>query len=556
MRRDVGLVGLTFTSLGCVIGSGWLLAALEASSAAGPAAIISWGIGGVIVLALALVYAEIGAAYPVAGGTSRVPHIAFGPIAGFASGWLAWLGSVTLAPIEVEAALQYLTPKIHAVTLTHTKGDAVVLTAAGFGVGAVLLLLFATINVLGVRKLSDSNTTIVSWKILVPLLTVIALVVTSFHGSNFSAGSAGGFMPFGWKGILTALPLGVVFSLTGFEQAVQLGAESRNPGRDMPRAVIGSVIIGILLYLALQVAFLGALSPSAIAHGWANPIGSGDYGPFATIATTIGLGWLAVLLYIDAVVSPGGTGLIYVGTSSRAAFTMARSGYAPKQFAKIGKRGVPYASIALSFVAGLIMFLPFPGWQKLVSFISSASALMFAFAPVSLAVLRRSDPDRKRPYRMPYAKVLAPASFAAATLIVYWGGWETTWKLLVAIGIGFAVFGVNQLRKGGIKREDLDLRTFSWLAPYLIGLLLLTFYGQFKGGRGDLPFGVDLAVVAVFGLVIYALAVRQGAAPKMVERYLAEDADGSDDTGSSDGSGKVIDLTDGNQSSGPAAATS
>ena len=75
-------------------------------------------------------------------------------------------------------------------TLTHTKGEAVVLTGAGFGVGAVLLLLFATINVLGVRKLSDSNTTIVSWKVAIPLLTVIALVVTSFHGSNFSSGSA------------------------------------------------------------------------------------------------------------------------------------------------------------------------------------------------------------------------------------------------------------------------------------------------------------------------------------------------------------------------------
>ena len=96
-----------------------------------------------------------------------------------ASGWLAWLGTVTLAPIEVEAALQYLTPKIHAVTLTHTKGDAVILTGAGFGVGAVLLLLFAAINVMGVRKLSESNTTIVSWKVAIPLLTVIALVVTS-----------------------------------------------------------------------------------------------------------------------------------------------------------------------------------------------------------------------------------------------------------------------------------------------------------------------------------------------------------------------------------------
>ena len=98
-----------------------------------------------------------------------------------------------------------------------------------------------------------------------------------------------------------------------------------------------------------------------------------------------------------------------------------------------------------------------------------------------------------------------------------------------------------------------------WLAPYLVGLLLLTFYGQFKGGRADLPFGVDLAVVAVFALVVYAFAVRQGAPPKMVKRYLAEDSEDSGDSGDADGSGgsgKTIDLTDGNQPSGPAAATS
>ena len=73
------------------------------------------------------------------GGTSRVPHIAFGPIAGFASGWVAWLGTVTLAPIEVEAALQYLTPKIHFVTLSHTGGKRC-LTGSGFAVAVVLML--------------------------------------------------------------------------------------------------------------------------------------------------------------------------------------------------------------------------------------------------------------------------------------------------------------------------------------------------------------------------------------------------------------------------------
>ena len=92
MRRDVGLVGLTFTSLGCVIGSGWLLAALEASSVAGPAAILAWGIGGVIVLALA--WSTPSSAPPIRSPAAPLgsPTSRSGPIAGFASGWLAWLG--------------------------------------------------------------------------------------------------------------------------------------------------------------------------------------------------------------------------------------------------------------------------------------------------------------------------------------------------------------------------------------------------------------------------------------------------------------------------------
>jgi amino acid transporter len=103
----------------------------------------------------------------------------------------------------------------------------------------------------------------------VPLLTIVVLIAVSFHGSNFTAG--GGFAPFGAHGVFAALPLGVVFALQGFEQAVQMGGEARNPQRDMPRAVIGAVLIGTLIYLLLEVAFIGALDPSNLAGGWANP---------------------------------------------------------------------------------------------------------------------------------------------------------------------------------------------------------------------------------------------------------------------------------------------
>src|SRR5437899_8304255 len=130
LRRDVGFWGLLFVSLGSIIGSGWLLGALTAASYAGPASLLSWVLAAVILALLALVHAELGAAYPIAGGTARFPFFAFGPLAGFAAAWMAWVQAVTIAPIEVEATLAYsahigwltdsITPLHSASTLTAT----------------------------------------------------------------------------------------------------------------------------------------------------------------------------------------------------------------------------------------------------------------------------------------------------------------------------------------------------------------------------------------------------------------------------------------------------
>jgi amino acid transporter len=116
LRREIGLVGLMFSSVGSIIGSGWLFGALNASLVAGPAALISWILGGAAVILLALIHAELGGMYPVAGGSARFPHYAFGSMIGFAAGWFAFLGAVTTAPIEVEAALQYATNYIGGLT--------------------------------------------------------------------------------------------------------------------------------------------------------------------------------------------------------------------------------------------------------------------------------------------------------------------------------------------------------------------------------------------------------------------------------------------------------
>lgn len=104
-RRELGLLALTFVSLGSIIGSGWLLGALTAATSAGGASIVAWLLAGGIIVLLALMHAELGAAYPLAGGTARWSRLAFGSLGGFTAGWAAWRHAVAIAPIEVEAAL-------------------------------------------------------------------------------------------------------------------------------------------------------------------------------------------------------------------------------------------------------------------------------------------------------------------------------------------------------------------------------------------------------------------------------------------------------------------
>ncbi len=535
LRRDVGLVGLLFASVGSIIGSGWLFGALNASLVAGPAALLSWIIGGAAVILLALIHAELGGMYPVAGGSARFPHYAFGSMIGFAAGWFAFLGAVTTAPIEVEAALQYASNYVKG--LTAVVGGLPVLTALGYAVAAVLMLLFSAINIMGVKWLSETNKVAVWWKIAIPLLTIVVLLLTSFHPGNFTAG--GGFMPFGWKGVFQAIATGgVIFAYLGFEQAIQLGAESQNPKRNIPIAVIGSMILGVILYIALEIAFTAALNPASLAKGWSSVAfkGTGEiFGPFAALSVALGLGWLAFLLYTDAIISPGGTGLLYVGTSSRLTFALARNRYIPDLGAQLSARGVPVYAIAFSFLCGMLVFLPFPGWQQLVGFISSATVIAYAMAPLAMGALRLQDPARERPFRLPGGAVLAPLGFIVANEIILFSGWAVVWKLIVAILIGFVLLAISFATSRPERRPSLDWASAAWLWPCLLGLGAISYLSSFDihtlssvpliglvGPRNALSFGWDILAMAVFSVVIYALAIRVRLSNERVAEYIGD----------------------------------
>src|ERR1043165_4212546 len=283
LKREIGLIGLLWASVGSIIGSGWLFGAQKALITAGPAAIISWVIGGTAILILALTHAELGGMYPVAGGTARFPHYAFGGAAGASFGWFSWLQAATVAPIEVMAMIQYGQHYSFAKHWMRLSGTQHVLTGPGIVAAVVLMAIFTSINFLGVRKLANTNSAATWWKIGVPLLTIFVLGIVNFHGSNFTA--ADGFDPYGAKGVLAAVSTsGIIFALLGFEQADQLAGESARPKRDIPRAVIFSVVIGAVIYVLLQVAFLGALPASQIHGEWATSPFTHLSGPFAQLA--------------------------------------------------------------------------------------------------------------------------------------------------------------------------------------------------------------------------------------------------------------------------------
>jgi amino acid transporter len=525
-KRELGLIGATWASETSIIGSGWLFGALYGAQAVGGAAVIAWLIAGVVIILLALCHAELGAMYPVSGGTARFPHFAFGSVAGIGFGFIAYMQAVTIAPIECFAFMQYASYYWPSIYDSTTKN----VTGVGFILTIILMAIFVAVNFLAMRIFARVNNVITWWKVAVPVLAIIVLL-TNWHSGNFTAGGTG-FMPGGIKALFGALPAaGIIFAYSGFEQCDQLAGEIKNPGRNLPLAIIISVLIGTAIYTLLQVAFIVALPPALLgSHGGliglscpdtgaCNPsISELNAGPFAAVAVLAGVGWLAHLLRIDAFISPSGTGLIYTTGTSRVSYGLARNRYAPQIFGRVSSNGIPWVGLIGAFLIGLLFLLPFPSWHSLVGLITGASVLMYAGAPLSLGAFRGQVPDADRPYRLPAYWLLAPAAFIVADLLIYWSGFEVVWKLGIVLVIGYVILGISMAMDP--KRPPLDWKSAIWLPVWLIGLGIISWQGQYSGASSSdkhpLPptntfhigFWWDMLVVAGFSVAIYLWAMK------------------------------------------------
>lgn len=506
-KRDIGPWSLMFTGLGSIIGSGWLFGAWHASAIAGPAAILAWIIGAVVVLAIALAYAEMGAMFPESGGMVRYARYSHGSLVGFMAAWANWISIVAVIPIEAIASVQYMASWSFpwARALMH-QGE---LSTSGLVASAALVLVYFCLNYWGVKLFVKTNTVITVFKLVVPALTAVALMSTSFNTTNFGDGSVASFAPYGWSAVFTAVAAsGIVFSYNGFQSPVSLAGEARNPGRSIPFALISSVVIALIIYVALQVAFIGAVSPQSIASGWHS---LNFNSPLAQLALALNLNWLAMLLYLDAFVSPSGTGSIYTATTARMVYAMEKNNTLPKMFGTLHPLyGVPRQAMWLNLAVSFIFLFFFRGWGTLAAVISVAVIISFLTGPISLMSLRIHAPEVKRPLRLKGMSIIAPFAFICASLVLYWARWPLTGQVILLVVGALPIYFYYQAKSGwlGFARE---LRAAIWLIGYLPVMALVSCIGsEAFGGVGILPEGVDMAVVAAVALAFYWIGVRSG----------------------------------------------
>lgn len=471
---------------------------------AGPAAVISWVIAGFFVIFLALTWAEVGGMFPSVGATVRVPQYAHGEFAGFYFGWAYYVSAVTVAPVEAIAIVTYASSYIPSLTEQSR------LTPEGYVASIVILVATFLINSYGVKFFARFNTVITWWKLVIPVATA-AVALLYFYPPNFS--SFGGFTPLGVSPIFSAIgTAGIVFAFMGFRETLDYSGEARNPGKDVPRAIILSVVTTIIIYTLLQVSFVGGLRWNASglpAGDWANLSTQGAYAsaPFYELMLILGIPILATILLLDAVISPFGTVGVYTGSSSRDLFALAEAGHLHGAIGEVNKKyGVPHRAMLINLAVGILFLFMFPSWGPLATVVTTATVFTQLAGATSLVVFRRHAPGLRREFKLPFARFLAPLAFVMASLIVYWTTWPYTAYAFLIILLGVAVFFATRVRT--VTFSSNDVKRGLWIVVYSLAIVALSYLGSY--GRNYITFPMDFVIVAIMSVMFYYWGIRSG----------------------------------------------
>jgi amino acid transporter len=468
---------------------------------AGPASIVSWALGGVGMLVLAMSFAEISSLIPVAGGIARLPMFSHGKFTAMIMGWTAWLGYNTAAPIETIAALDYLAAYFP--WLRDSSGEQNALSIVGMFVAAGVMIFFTVLNAFGVQAFAKANTSITWFKIAIPSVIAIALLYLKFEPRNFT--DFGGFMPYGWTGVFSAISTGgIIFSFIGFRHAIDMAGETKKPQVVIPLALASSLLLCLVIYEVLQIAFVGALSAEHLANGWDNIRFSNHLGPLAGVIVGLGVGWLTIILYAGAVLGPLGAGLISTGSNGRLAYAMTENDLFPSWLGHLSIKRVPLRAMCLNLLVGFYVVF-FMRFEEAVALNSAAIILSFSIGPIAVYTFRWQHEDRLRKFKLPCVQLMGILGLWMASLVIYWSGWQVFKVMFVSIIIGVVIFGIHVAAKKEHWRAQQIGHAF-WIFPYLFGLGWISYLGSYGNGLKVIGFPLDLILVLALSIIIFYLA--------------------------------------------------
>lgn len=445
LRRNLGLIDLVGFGVGIVIGTGiFTLTGIQAKVNAGPGIAISFVVAGVVSLFAALCYAELAAAVPTAGSAYTYAYATIGEIFAWIIGWDLLLEFGLGAAVVSRSWSGYLADLFGLPPELFTE-------EAPVNIGAIAIIaILGTIAVVGIRESARVTNVLVLVKVAISVFVVVVGVffLTKSNLVPFipkavpaeKGGSAldrplietflgGAPSHFGVAGILTAAAV-VFFAYTGFEAVANLGEESKRPERDMPRALIGTLLACTVLYVLVSIVLTGMVKYTDIDSS----------APLSKAFESVGASWAGSLVAIAAVAGLTSVILVELVTMGRIGYAMGRDGLIPPSVAKVSpKYGTPVRFTVIVVVVCALMggFIPIEALSEMVSI-----GALFAFLLVSLAVpvLRRTKPDLKRPFRVPLSPLIPTLSGMACMYLMLNLAMATWLRFLVWFALGVAVY--------------------------------------------------------------------------------------------------------------------
>lgn len=432
--------------IGIVIGTGiFTLTGVAAKNFAGPGVLVSFVLAGVVGLLAALCYAELASAVPTAGSAYTYAYTTIGEIFAWIIGWDLVLEFALGAALVAQGWSGYLASLSDAIP-TNLFGES-----APVNVGAALVVLvLGGVAWVGIRESKWLTNVLVVIKVLVCLFVIVAgafYVKTANwrpfipHSEPPKATTSGltqplwqavaGVQPsvYGMAGVLSAAAI-VFFSYTGFEAVANLGEETRRPQRDLPIGLLGTLGICSLLYVAVSAVVTGMVDFHHLDEG----------APISSAFKSVGLGWGASLISLAAMCGLTSVILVDIVTMSRIGFAMARDGLLPPRLARLHPRFGTPSVITLATVAVVAVLAASVPLAKLAEMVSIGTLFAFTIVSLAVAILRRTRPDLRRPFRTPLSPVLPIVSAVLCVALMANLAIETWLRFLVWLAIGLVVY--------------------------------------------------------------------------------------------------------------------